>query len=860
MIGLKASQRTHLPGIGWIRLWWIALVLVTSTMTIPQRALCQVIRDFSETFSDVVIVGATTQERINRIEYLDFNGNGLNDLFVGGKPASPTGRIYCYLDRPLHRNMTIDLLTEEPDLLIYGDYGINLGIEILRCDINTDGIDDLALNDRRSQEATVYVLFGSSEWHSGMEVNLSTDEVDLKITGAHTATLGWDMTSADVNGDGREDLIVGAYNALNGIGWSTGAVFVFFAGPQYTSPMTIDLASQPADITILGADGNDNLGQYVTTGDVNGDGLEDMIIGAYTALYSGDMLGRIYIFFGRPDWSSNRIIDLATETADLTILGPTHGSALGGPLASGDFNGDGIDDILCGARYAETTPSFRGVSYVIYGRSSFSSGDIVDLRSEAADLTCLGERYYNLLGQGMSAGDLDGDGMAEWVVTSGNVSGTSDPDGTGRGYVIAGSNSFPANHVIDFSIHEPTVKILSMSDGAALGVYHNGAQDLDGDGLDDLVLGTPGADMEGRSSCGMVHVIFGGFPLNNPPRVVAGPGPHAANRAEVRLYDPFHNRNWRVRAFPFLVQGYGMKTAAGDVDGDGYDQVIVGPGPGPYHPPQVAVLDEEGELEYTFLAYGTKRFGVNVTAGDLDGDGRDEIITGAGPGEVFGPHVRGWRFQDGAMAPLPGASFFAYGTLRWGVNLTAGDLDGDGREEIVTGAGPGDVFGPHVRAWRYQGGAVQPVQQVSFLAYGTNRYGVNVACGDIDGDGLAEIVTGPGPSELFASHVRGWNYDGEALAEIEGVNFIAHPEGTGRGGVIVACGNIDNDGYDEILTAPGPMEGNLPRINSWNFDGEAISLIESKSFGLFDEWGDDEYVAGANIALGNFFEPADYLP
>jgi len=856
MIRVKTSQSIHLPRAGHLRLWWVALLLVVLALPISQRARCQVIHDFAEINSDAVIIGSYTNESIYRISGLDFNNNGQDDLFIGGG-IHPAGKIYGFLDRSLHRNMTIDLLTEKPDLLIYGDYGISLGVEILRCDINADGIDDLALKGWLNQDSTIYVLFGSSSWQSGTEINLSTDTVDLKITGAHT--LGWDMTSADVNCDGREDLIIGAYNALNGIGWSTGATFVFFAGPQYTSPMTIDLATQPADITIIGADGNDNLGQFLTTGDVNGDGVADMIIGAYTALYSGDHLGRVYVVFGRSDWAPNRVIDLATETADLTILGPSNGSTLGQALASGDFNGDGIDDVHCGAKYAETTPSHRGIAYVIYGRSSFTSGDIVDLRIEPADLTCLGERYNNLLGQGISVGDLDGDGMAEWILSCANVSNTSENDFTGRGYIIAGCNTFPANQVIDLSTHQPAIKILAENWYDNLSAYQNELRDLNGDGIVDLVMGRPGADLEGRPNCGMVHIIFGGFPLNDPPRVVAGPGPVAANRAEVRLYDPFHNRNWRVRAFPFLVQGYGMETAAGDVDGDGYDQVIVGPGPGPYHPPLVAVLDETGILQQVFLAYGTRRYGVNVAAGDLDGDGDDEIVTGAGPGEVFGPHVRGWHFQGGAMAPLPGASFFAYGTLRWGVNVTAGDLDGDGREEIVTGAGPGDVFGPHVRAWRYQGGEVRPIQQVSFMAYGTNRYGVNVACGDIDGDGLAEVVTGPGPSALFSSHVRAWNYDGEALNAIDGVNFLAHPEGTGRGGVIVACGNIDNDGHDEILTAPGPLEGNAPRINSWNFDGDTLAIIESKSFGLFDEWGDEEYYAGANIALGNFFEPPDYL-
>jgi hypothetical protein len=118
----------------------------------------------------------------------------------------------------------------------------------------------------------------------------------------------------------------------------------------------------------------------------------------------------------------------------------------------------------------------------------------------------------------------------------------------------------------------------------------------------------------------------------------------------------------------------------------------------------------------SFLAYGTHKYGVNVTAGNLDADAREEIITGAGPGAVFGPHVRGWNYSGSAVSPMPGVSFLAYGTHKWGVNVAAGDIDGDGYDEIVTGAGPGAVFGPHVRGWNVDGGAATAIPAVSFMA------------------------------------------------------------------------------------------------------------------------------------------------
>ncbi len=383
------------------------------------------------------------------------------------------------------------------------------------------------------------------------------------------------------------------------------------------------------------------------------------------------------------------------------------------------------------------------------------------------------------------------------------------------------------------------------------------ASTWNGDGICDLQLTSTGADLPDRNHCGRIHIFFGHSPLNDPPRLFTGPGPHLVNRPEVRLYDPFDHDQWLVQLWPYLVQGYGAVTTTADLDGDGYDWLVAGPGPGFYHPGTVTVYTGEGELVTSFPAYGTPRFGVNLSAGDIDGDGKDEIVSGAGPGEVFGPHVRGWQYSEGVVTPMPEVSFMAYGTLRWGVNVACGDLDGDGKDEIVTGAGPGDIFGPHVRGWRLSGSEVRPVSGVSFLAYGTNKFGVRVACGDIDGDGMDEIITGPGPSELFSSHVRGWNYDGETVKSIPGVNFIAYSSFPHSMGCIVACGDADNDGNDEILTAPGPHPENQAYIKTWNYDGDELTLVEGKSFLAF-EVGD--FVAGANVALGNFYEAADYRP
>ncbi len=212
----------------------------------------------------------------------------------------------------------------------------------------------------------------------------------------------------------------------------------------------------------------------------------------------------------------------------------------------------------------------------------------------------------------------------------------------------------------------------------------------------------------------------------------------------------------------------------------------------------------------------------------------DEIITGAGPGAVFGPHVRGWNFDGGSLTPINGISFFAYGTPKWGVNVSCGDVDGDGYDEIITGAGPGAVYGPHVRAWNYDGVAIDPMSGISFFAYGTLKFGVNVSCGDVDGDGYDEIITGAGPGAVFGPHVRGFNCDGNSSAAIPGISFFAY-DTTWKFGANVSCVDFDDDGYGEILTGPGPGATNPAQVRGWNYDGSVLEQAAGTDFFAFDE-------------------------
>ncbi len=311
--------------------------------------------------------------------------------------------------------------------------------------------------------------------------------------------------------------------------------------------------------------------------------------------------------------------------------------------------------------------------------------------------------------------------------------------------------------------------------------------------------------------------------------LAVGPGPGYDNPPRVRLFPPVQGAQSILEFNAYGAPHYGVNVTCGDVDGDEYtDELITGPGPGAIYGPHVRGFDISGAAlsDLSFLAYGTQKYGVNVACGNLDGDAADEIITGAGPGAVFGPHVRAFDYTSGVgVSPMPGVSFFAYGTPKWGVNVACGNIDPVGGNEIVTGAGPGAVFGPHVRAWKVDNGSVSPIAAVSFFAYGTPRYGVNVACGDVDGDGIDEIITAPGPSASFGANIRGWDYDGAFVSLLPGFDFFAWGASQARYGARASArADLDGDGRAEVVVGQGPGPTLGSEVKVYRYDGAAVSL------------------------------------
>ncbi len=362
----------------------------------------------------------------------------------------------------------------------------------------------------------------------------------------------------------------------------------------------------------------------------------------------------------------------------------------------------------------------------------------------------------------------------------------------------------------------------------------------------EIVISAPGA-LNSPVTVPVTLVLDGPFPYWG---YVAGPGPSPDNPPLVRVYEGWGSPTLRHEFPAYGAAGYGVRVACGDPDGDGDGEIITGAGPGAIYGPHVRGFEPDGTPlpGLSFMAYGTLKYGVNVSCGDLDGDGIDEIIAGAGPGAVFGPHVRAFSYDrdTAAVTPLGGVSFFAYGTLKWGVNVDCGDLDGDGIDEIVSGAGPGSGFGPHVRGWKVDGGIAAPMPGVSFMAYSYVRFGVNMACGDLDGDGLDEILTAPGPGPSLGPYIRGWNVDGKQVTPIPGCEGNAWPPGQRFYGARVAV-IPGGQPAETILVGGGPDPSEWSDIQAYLYNPDTEQLELQFSFDTFAGtlWGAD--VAGGGM-------------
>jgi Ca2+-binding RTX toxin-like protein/alpha-tubulin suppressor-like RCC1 family protein len=463
----------------------------------------------------------------------DVNGDGLDDLIVGAPHSSPAGRSsyagpgrsYVVFSRA--GSTAIELSAIAAGLgggfVINGQCaGDNSGFSVATAgDVNGDGLSDLIVGARASDPASggnagrSYVIFGRT---GGMAIDLSVIAagtggfvINGQCAGDYS---GWSVAAAgDVNGDGFADLIVGALGGDPAGRSAAGRSYVVFGKSDGAAVGLSAIAGGSGGFMINGqCAGDASGGSVAAAGDVNGDGLADLIIGARQSdPAGGGLAGRSYVVFGKSSGSAVDLSAIASGSGGFVMNGQCFYDHSGWSVAgAGDVNGDGLADLVVGAPFSSHAGgSNAGRTYVIFGKTGSTAIDLSAI-ANGGGFVINGQSWGDWCGASVAgAGDVNGDGLADLIVGAYRSSPYSASTGLGRTYVVFGKTE---NHVVDLSaiaLGSGGFVIDGQCAGDVSGRSVAAAGDINGDGLADLVVGAPYGDPEGRSDAGRSYVIFG---------------------------------------------------------------------------------------------------------------------------------------------------------------------------------------------------------------------------------------------------------------------------------------------------------------------------------------------------------------
>ena len=686
--------------------------------------------------------------------------------------------------------------------------------------------DDTADNQNPAEEVALSALDGTSGFTlTGIDLN---DYAGVAISSA-----------GDVNGDGYDDLIIGVSRADPNGKILAGETYVVHGGasaPGTDGVLALSALDGVNGFTLTGIDRFDFSGVSVSSaGDVNGDGYDDLIIGAHRRDADGKgTAGETYVVYGGARAPG------ANGVFELSALDGTNGFALTGAdpsdqsgravSSAGDVNGDGYDDLIIGALFADPNGSRSGETYVVYGGARAPGVDGV-LALSALDgangFTLTGIDPYDYSGFSVSsAGDVNGDGYDDLIIGAHRAARWA-----GETYVVYGGASAPGTAgVLELSALDGTsgFTLTGIDPYDRSGYSVSSAGDVNGDGYDDLIIGAPRADPNGKGGAGETYVVYGGASAPGTDGVLALSALDGTNGFTLTGIDP---GDWSGESV----------SSAGDVNGDGYDDLIIG----------ARFADPNGER-----SAGESYVGVNI---DVIIDDIDDN-TKRSAGESYVVYGRASAPGTGgalSLSALDGTNGFTltgideYDQSGRAVS-SAGDVNGDGYDDLIIGAPLAQPHGERGAGEAYvvYGGATGTESLVPVTAQGTGS--ADNFTGNAGADTFTDIATddvvrgGAGDDRIsvtsldFAHLDGGTGTDTLVLDALAGPGLLLDLTGGSAAGVdvdSVEVIDLSGTGADRLvldaLAVSGLTEERDGGMATLDVLGDADDAVEMRGF-IFD--------------------------